>query len=230
MNLTYPGNFNHSSIPFFLGTSGDGVLHKALKSVMVRVGGQLTVRPTTSTNANRDRWRAQVVGANQTSSGCITLDAKGSTSTSIAELRRRSGLTWDQLAHLFGVARRSVHFWVSGKALNASNEEHLARLLAVMRYIDRGDARATRTALMTPLPDGTIPLDLLEHRDFEIVMQRLGKGSGHVIPSMKPLSLEAKLERMPPPPGERVGYLTDNVHHEIGKSRVAKTAKTKSTL
>ena len=34
--------------------------------------------------------------------------------TAIGELRRLSGLTWDQLARLFNVSRRSLHFWASG--------------------------------------------------------------------------------------------------------------------
>ena len=56
----------------------------------------------------------------------------------IGELRRLSGLTWDQLARLLGVSRRSVHFWASGKPMAQSNEEHLRRLLAVVRKVDRG--------------------------------------------------------------------------------------------
>ena len=35
----------------------------------------------------------------------------------IAELRRLSGLTWDQLARLFNVSRRALHFWASGKPM-----------------------------------------------------------------------------------------------------------------
>jgi hypothetical protein len=34
----------------------------------------------------------------------------------IAEIRHLTGLTWEQLAQVFNVSRRSVHFWASGCA------------------------------------------------------------------------------------------------------------------
>ena len=79
----------------------------------------------------------------------------------IGELRRLSGLTWDQLARLFGVSRRSVHFWASGKPMAPSNEEHLRRLLAVVRKVDRGSARANRAILLGADEDGISLFDLL---------------------------------------------------------------------
>lgn len=42
------------------------------------------------------------------------------------ELREHSGLTWDQLARLFGVSRRSVHHWASGDNMNAAHQEALS--------------------------------------------------------------------------------------------------------
>jgi len=79
----------------------------------------------------------------QTSSGSSVGSSVGSSDdagTAIAELRRRSGLTWDQLARLFEVSRRSVHFWASGKVMAAAHEEHLQRVLAAVRRLDRGSS------------------------------------------------------------------------------------------
>ena len=59
------------------------------------------------------------------------------TRAAVSEFRRLAGLTWEQLARVFGVARRSLHFWASGPPINAGNEEHLRRLLAVLRQADR---------------------------------------------------------------------------------------------
>jgi len=39
-----------------------------------------------------------------------------------------------------GVSRRSLHLWASGKAMASTNEEKLARVLAVVRQLDRGTA------------------------------------------------------------------------------------------
>ncbi len=149
---------------------------------------------------------------------------KVTTSAAIAELRRRSGLTWDELARLFGVERRSVHFWASGKALNPANEARLDQMLAVVRYIDRGSAQATR-ALLTALSDGTTPFELLAQSHFEEVKERLGSGPQPSRPALHRLSPAARAARMPPPPEERVGALQDTVHREVGKSRVARAVR-----
>src|SRR6185503_7037508 len=52
----------------------------------------------------------------QTNSG-LTAEQKAPVGPAIMEIRRLSGMTWEQLANLFEVSRRTVHFWASGKAL-----------------------------------------------------------------------------------------------------------------
>jgi DNA-binding transcriptional regulator YiaG len=96
------------------------------------------------------------MAARSTSAGAPVAIA-GRAGSAIAELRRLSGLTWDQLARLFDVSRRSLHFWASGKAMTPSNEEHLQRVLGAVRKIDRGSAGANREALLAARGDGTVP-------------------------------------------------------------------------
>ena len=51
--------------------------------------------------------------------------------TNAAKLERvrfESGLTWEQIARLFNVSRRSVHLWLAGGRMSAANEERLVRL------------------------------------------------------------------------------------------------------
>ncbi len=91
----------------------------------------------------------------------------------ISEVRRLSGLTWEQLAQLFGVSRRALHFWASGKPLSAQNAEHLQRLLAVLQRVDRGSASANRAALLAPIK-GVHPFDLLARHDYEDAVQLVG--------------------------------------------------------
>lgn len=44
----------------------------------------------------------------------------------VNQIHDLSGLTWDQIARVFGVSRRSVHQWAAGGRLSAANQEHLA--------------------------------------------------------------------------------------------------------
>lgn len=139
----------------------------------------------------------------------------------IGELRRLSGLTWDQLARVFGVSRRSLHFWGSGKPMAPSNEEHLQRVLAVVRKIDRGTASANRAALLGGREDGILPLDLLVAKDYERVISIMGGGDARRASPPK-LSKEARAARAPRPPAELVGALQDRVHPTSGRLLGAK--------
>ncbi len=208
-------------MPF--GTSCDGVLQRPSNWV-IRIGGALTTQGTTSA-APEIQWAELLATAEQTNSGLAAMNVTITPSAAVAELRRRSGLTWDQLARLFGVARRSVHFWASGKALNTENEERLGRALVVVRHVDRGNAQATRAALMTPMTDGVIPFDLLAQDELDEVMRRLGPCPKRLMPELPPLSAAARAARMPAPPAERMGALHETVHREVEKSRAARTVK-----
>ena len=146
------------------------------------------------------------------------------TGAAIAELRRLSGLTWEQLARLFGVARRSLHFWASGKPLNASNEERLRRLIAVLRQADRGNAQENRAMLFGD-HDGTVPFDLLAEGQYEAFLALVGKGPGRRRPELPPLSRATLEARKPPPPEELVEALHESVHRDVGRGRAARTVR-----
>ena len=148
------------------------------------------------------------------------------TSQAISELRRISGLTWEQLAQLFGVSRRSVHFWASGNPMNARNEEHLMRVLDVVRAADRGDARSNRAALLDVREDKR-PLDLLAEKRFPEATSRLGRGPGRRGPALGELSEAAKDARRPLKPEELIDARHDRVHRDLGSARAAKTARKK---
>lgn len=143
----------------------------------------------------------------------------------IGELRRLSGLTWDQLARMFNVSRRSLHFWASGKPMTPSNEENLHRVLAVLRKIDRGSASANRTALLGVREDGSIPFDLLVEGDYERVFSLLGPGGGRRVSPPK-LDKAARAARAPRPPEELVGALQDRIHPISGRLLAAKPITT----
>jgi transcriptional regulator with XRE-family HTH domain len=146
----------------------------------------------------------------------------------IAELRRLSGFTWDQLARLFNVSRRSLHFWASGKAMTPANEEHLQRVLNVLRKIDRGSADANRAALLAAHTSGVIPFDQLARGRYDAVVASLGQSQGVTRAALPPLTDNAKLARAPRSPEELVGALHERVHHDTGTARAGKSVRTGS--
>lgn len=92
-----------------------------------------------------------------------------STSATILEIRRLSGLRWEELAALFGVSRRSVHHWASGKVVSSGNEELIRKVLTIVRTFNRGEARKTRELLLAPGEDGVSPLDLIKAQAFDAI-------------------------------------------------------------
>jgi DNA-binding transcriptional regulator YiaG len=210
--------------PMFDSTSAAGAMLVRQLRNPVLVGSMLAGLGTSSAHAV-----AAEIGMrsprplDQTSAGAsiVLADRAG---PAIAELRRSSGFTWDQLARLFNVTRRSLHFWASGKAMTPSNEEHLQRLLAVIRKIDRGSASANRTALLTVREDGTIPFDLLAAEEYERVVNLLGAGETRRARAPK-LSADAMAARAPRPPEDLVGALQDRIHPASGRLLAAKAVR-----
>jgi transcriptional regulator with XRE-family HTH domain len=141
----------------------------------------------------------------------------------IAELRRLSGLTWDQLARLFNVSRRALHFWASGKPMAPGNEEHLQRLLGVIRKIDRGTASANRTLLLTAREDGTFPFDILAIGAYERALAILATGEGRRVSPTPGLAEAERAARTPPRPEDLVGALQNRIHASSGRLRAARS-------
>lgn len=132
----------------------------------------------------------------------------------IAELRRLSGLTWAQLARLFGVTRRSLHFWASGKPLTPANEERLNRVLAIVRKIDSGSPIANRTQLLTPDSDGRIMFDLLAEGRYELLGSAVRGGVPTAFRKGNRLSKTARAARDPYPPERLIDARQDRIHVE----------------
>jgi DNA-binding XRE family transcriptional regulator len=130
----------------------------------------------------------------------------------IAEVRRISGLTWEELAATMRVSRRTLHLWANGRPIAAANEERLARLLATVRSVDRGTARATRSVIMDPTgSDEHLPLDLLAQQRFDDFIALVGRGSGRADGPSLTLSAASRATRTPPSPVDLLGALQDAV-------------------
>lgn len=214
-------------------TTGFGGIRESVPQLsVIVVSGALSVSGTSSTEPAR-LWEAPYVHESEaTASGLswqnrseATDDAE-TTRQAICELRRISGLTWEQLGELFDVSRRSVHFWASGKPMNAGNEQRLMQILDVVRTADRGDARSIRAALFE-VKDGTTAFALLSAERFEDARAILGGGAGRQRPALAELSAAAKAARMPLPPEDLVDAQHDRVHRDHGRARAARTVRNK---
>jgi hypothetical protein len=141
------------------------------------------------------------------------------TAQAISRLRRLSGLTWRQLADMFGVSRRSVHFWSSGKPLSASNEAHVRQALDVVQGHDGTGARDVRGALLHAV-NGMSAYHLLAEQRFDDARKMLANRSVSAprIPPA-PLSEQARKARAPAAPGTLLDAMHDSIHEEVGRSR-----------
>ena len=105
-----------------------------------------------------------------TSAGRVATPEPSVLQSAVAEIRRRSQLTWEQLARVFGVQRRSLHFWARGARPSSDNAERILRVLTIVRHFDTGDAERTRTELLRPLEGGVSAYEMLcASRDDELV-------------------------------------------------------------
>jgi DNA-binding transcriptional regulator YiaG len=213
-------------------TGFGGIRERVPPLSVIVVSGALSVSGTSSAEPTR-LWEAPYVHESEaTASGLAweelaeTTADTDTTRQAISALRRISGLTWEQIGELFDVSRRSVHFWASGKPLNAGNEQRLMRVLDVVRAADRCDARSTRTALFE-IQDGTTAFALLAAERFEEARAILGTGATRTRPALAELSATAKAARKPLPPEDLVDTQHDRVHRDRGRSRAARTVRNK---
>ena len=203
---------------------------RTMESVIV-VSGALSTAGTSSAGPTTI-WEAPYIhnvdttvsGSNWSLSESRTANRPQATRKAVSELRRISGLTWEQLGQLLGVSRRSIHFWASGKPLNASNERRLMRVLDIVRVADRGSARSTRAAMMDA-SQGTSAFDMLAAQRFDDARFVLGQGRARFVPALAGLSEEAKAARRPLPPEELYDAKSERVHREPGRARAARTAR-----
>jgi hypothetical protein len=133
----------------------------------------------------------------------------------IFELRRLTGLTWEELATLLSVARRSLHLWANGGPINTVNEKHVRDLLVAVRELDRGTARENRALLLAPLRggDGTVG-DLLQGRHFADALKLVGHGRGRAEPPPMTGEVSWKPEKLSV--ADRLGTSADRIHTDEG--------------
>lgn len=205
-------------------SSGGSMISRSLSGICI--AGALSMGLGATHSALGSSHDAFCELASQTNSG-LPAEQQTPVGPAIMELRRLSGMTWEQLAGLFEVTRRTVHFWASGKALNSQNEEKLYRILSTMRQIDRGSAQENRDLLFSAATAGMAPIDLLRAGHYAEVVQLLGATSFER-PTLTPLSETARSMRMPKSPEALVGALQGRINIGTGRTRVARAVRVKN--
>jgi transcriptional regulator with XRE-family HTH domain len=111
----------------------------------------------------------------------------------VRELRQLSGLTWHYLAELIGVSAKTLHNWAAGKPVDAKNQRRVAKVIAVLRFIDRGNGEANRALLLNETIEGISVLDLVKAGEFDRVRQAIARGQGRTAaaPPLPPSTVAA---------------------------------------
>jgi transcriptional regulator with XRE-family HTH domain len=167
--------------------------------------------PSASTSATlKEGMRPARVAPPQTNAGMIPRQSeRRRAGEALFEIRRIGGFTWDQLARLFSVTRRSLHFWASGQAMSSEKEERLHRLASFMRQADRGSPEATRGVLLSVAEDGRIPFELLAEGRYDDAASLVGDGQRRPTAPRPPRLRERPASWAPE---ELVDALNDRAH------------------
>jgi DNA-binding transcriptional regulator YiaG len=210
-----------------LSTSALGAMRHPITYSLI---GSRIFMSCSSTSTSRATAHQELLAAVEMTTSGITLPSASSpeaTQKALGELRRLSGLTWEQLAKLFNVSRRSLHFWASGQPLSHFNEGQLNRLLGTIQYIDRGSASLNRSLLLKPDNNGNPLFDLLVAGKYVEFKQIAGAGNALQRPELGALSEEERRMRMPLPPDVLANPLPDISYRQTGKSKPARAVRSR---
>lgn len=94
----------------------------------------------------------------------------------VREIKRLSGLTWENIAEVVGVSPRSVHLWLSGGQMAETKRQRAGLLLSFLTFIDRGHGEANRALILDTSDAGTTVLVMLTAGEHERAKMIVGPG------------------------------------------------------
>ena len=147
------------------------------------------------------------------------------TAEAVLEVRRCSGLTWDELSEIFDVSRRSVHHWANGKKISAGNERVVHQTLAAINHLDEGDRARTRARLLDVGISGQSPFNMLASHKFEQVMDLI-PGEAKPVHHYLPLAPQALEAQRPPAPVSLLSANPERFRSSTSKARIARSVRT----
>jgi transcriptional regulator with XRE-family HTH domain len=119
-----------------------------LEGMLGSLRAQLIAGGTSALSAPNDAPLSFLAEAAGTSVWVGTVSAPESAPVVLDELKDMTGLTWDQLARVMGVSRRSIHLWLNGRPLSAEKEERLHEIAHVVRTLAGKSQIETRTRML----------------------------------------------------------------------------------
>jgi DNA-binding transcriptional regulator YiaG len=123
----------------------------------------------------------------------------------LERIRSASGLTFENIAPLAGVSRRSVQSWRAGEQISQRNEERLRALAAAIETIAGADPLNVRERLLERVPGSIRIYDLLAEGRYK---DAIAWGTGarpapqpiaHATPTPMSTSLDAQLSALESP-------------------------------
>jgi len=118
-------------------------------------GGTSLPAPLPSTSVSVQIFQTSPQAARLGISEEETVAALPELAKSVRSLHKRSGLTWDELAQVFGVSRRTLYNWSTGGKVSASHAQAISSVIRAVYQVDTGSPELTRSKLLAPAEDGT---------------------------------------------------------------------------
>lgn len=147
------------------------------------------------------------------------------TAEAVLEIRRRSGLTWDELGEIFDVSRRSVHHWANGRKISAKNERVVHQTLAAINHLDEGERAKTRRRLLDVGRSHQSPFNLLASHEFEQILALI-PGSARPARRIPPLAPQEREAWQPPAPVTLLSANPERFRSSSSKARIARPVRT----
>lgn len=195
-----------------------------LVSTILLFGFGFTNATAAAETAKSLRLKAQSLGQLTSASGedvlariaratvATTVSSNGDGAQRISDIRLHTGLTWEQVARLFGVSRRTVHLWASGSAMSSEHEEHLHRVFSVIEGSGLFEIHGSRAAILfTAGSGGSCPFDMLVSGQYEEAARELRLRAPPVHrPQRRIPDASVFLERRPLSPAVLLSSLPDS--------------------
>ena len=140
------------------------LLTRGIFTVNAISGCLLMISPTTSASRTEIFWPVDI-----TSSGvnAISNDSKHpNCSEEIVFIRKSLGLTWQELADIFQVDRRSLHFWAKGSKVSSENFQRIKDIEQLV-YRQGLNKKVDVKRWLYSLQEGRQPIRLLKNGDFD---------------------------------------------------------------
>ncbi|MFF1606170.1 helix-turn-helix domain-containing protein [Amycolatopsis sp. NPDC058278] len=150
-----------------------GVVLSALTGVVTDVGSFVASTPITRTlraesaAPSSSRGGSNEKGRNSPNVKDSQDSGRGEFASSIRRVHASSGLTWDEIARLVGVSRRTVHNWIQGARVSSANARTLSRVCTTLEREDKGDPASTRAHLLAPRLGGMSPYERMLARRLD---------------------------------------------------------------